>query len=90
MNHNLELSNIQNTEFSIKIIGINDPRLIAEVSAIISCYCDDFKPSLDLKISYSNKQNYISITARIIAQSKSHLDTIYTELNKHQLVRITL
>ncbi|MFN8770103.1 MAG: YbeD family protein [Neisseriaceae bacterium] len=76
--------------FPIKVMGINQSALISEVVAIISSYCRDFKPDVDITIKPSRKGNYISITATIVAQSQEQLDNIYIALNKHKLVKVTL
>lgn len=76
--------------FPIKIMGINNNFLVPQVAAIISSYCDSFKPDDDIKMKLSTKGNYLSITATVWAQSQDQLDKIYLALNKHDLVKITL
>jgi putative lipoic acid-binding regulatory protein len=76
--------------FPIKIMGTNAPDLIAEVSAIISRNAAHFEPQADIATKLSKQGNYLSITATIMATSQRQLDTIYTELNQHKLVKITL
>lgn len=76
--------------FPIKIMGINSSALIADVAAIVAVHCQDFDPECDIKITPSTKGNYISITATINATSQKQLDSIYSELTKHELVKFTL
>jgi hypothetical protein len=76
--------------FPIKIMGINDPDLIAEVVAIVSRHTSHFNPDADIVIKESKHGNYLSITANITATSQKQLDTIYLELNGHKLVKVTL
>jgi uncharacterized protein len=76
--------------FSIKVMGINHPDLIAEVAAIVSRHAAHFNPEADIITKLSREKNYLSVTATIMATSQKQLDTIYTELNQHELVKITL
>lgn len=76
--------------FPIKIMGINNDNLIAEVTAVVSRHCNDFDPEDDIKIIHSTKGNYISVTATINATSQQQIDSIYLALNKHELVKFTL
>ena len=39
---------------------------------------------------YFRNNNYLSISADIVAQSQQQLDDIYRTLNKHKLVKVTL
>lgn len=76
--------------FAIKIMGFNQPELIAEVRTIIIKYAEDFNHEKDLQYKLSRAGNYLSITATVNATSKAQLDNIYLALNKHPLVKITL
>ncbi|MCC2624934.1 MAG: hypothetical protein K0R14_807 [Burkholderiales bacterium] len=76
--------------FPIKIMGINHLDLVAEVIAIISSHVSHFNPQDDVVTKLSKQGNYLSVTATIMATSQEQLDKIYTELNNHKLVKITL
>lgn len=76
--------------FTIKIMGINDQRLIPEVVAIISSLSDTFNPDTGITTRESVKGRYLSISATIEAKSQAQLDQIYITLNKHELVKVTL
>lgn len=76
--------------FPIKVMGINSSELIADVAAIVAVHCPEFDPDRDIKINPSTKGNYISITATVNATSQQQLDSIYLDLNKHELVKFTL
>lgn len=76
--------------FVIKIMGTNVPELTSEVAAIVSRHSAEFEPERDMTFKPSSKGNYVSINATIEAKSKQQLDDIYTDLNKHNLVKITL
>jgi len=92
------MENIMSTEkllkfpclFPIKIMGINHLDLVAEVVAIVSRHTAHFDPQNDITTKLSKRGNYMSVTATIMATSQEQLDTIYIELNKHKLVKITL
>lgn len=76
--------------FLIKIVGVNLPDLIPQITAIITKHCPSFNPAQDMTYKNSKQSNYISISATITADSKQQLDAIYTELNQNKLVKITL
>lgn len=76
--------------FPIKIMGTNTPQLVTEIIAIISRHAIHFNPTADIATKLSKQGNYLSVTATIMASSQNQLDTIYTELNQHKLVKITL
>ena len=76
--------------FPIKIMGINDEHLLPEVTAIIARHVSDFNPQSDIEIKISSKKNYVAITVTIMAISKQQLDIIYSELHKHNLVKVIL
>lgn len=76
--------------FPIKIMGNNTPDLVAEITAIISRHAVHFNPQADITTKLSKHGNYLSVTATIMATSQEQLDTIYIELNQHELVKVTL
>jgi putative lipoic acid-binding regulatory protein len=45
---------------------------------------------LNLSSNLSSGNKYLSVTTIINAESKDQLDTIYQELNNHELVLMTL
>lgn len=77
-------------DFTIKIMGINNAELIPEVIRIIRQYAKNFDPDTGIVTRLSNKNNYLAISATIIANSREQLDKIYLALNQHNLVKITL
>lgn len=77
-------------EFNIKIMAHNVPELIAEVEKVIQEHDNQFDSTKHVTTKPSSKGNYISLNAIINAKSKAQLDAIYTALNKHELVKITL
>lgn len=76
--------------FPLKIVGVNHPDLIPEVVAIIMAYCPHFDPVNDVQIKNSKANNYLAVTATILAESQTQLDNIYHALNKHELIKITI
>jgi|APCry1669189844_1035258.scaffolds.fasta_scaffold257326_1 putative lipoic acid-binding regulatory protein len=78
------------SSFTIKIMGTNHIDLVPEVCAIVASHSDTFNPEADIATKQSTKGNYLSISATITATSQQQLDNIYTELNKHALVKVTL
>ena len=76
--------------FQIKIMGLNHIDLIPEVVAIIAAHSSSFNPEADIVTKPSKAQKYLAVTATIDAQSQQQLDNIYIELNRHELVKVTL
>ncbi|MCE3268574.1 MAG: hypothetical protein K0R49_826 [Burkholderiales bacterium] len=76
--------------FPIKIMGNNHIDLVPQIIAIISRHTLQFNPQDDIVTRLSKQGNYLSVTATIMATSQEQLDEIYTELNKHELVKMTL
>ena len=56
--------------YTIKIIGLNQTSFISEVTALIAAQCESFNPQADIKTSISKNNNYLSISADIVAQSQ--------------------
>jgi putative lipoic acid-binding regulatory protein len=77
-------------EFQIKIMGENVPELIQEVTKVILEHDVLFNPELQITLKPSSKGNYVSVNAMVNAVSRAQLDAIYTALNRHELVKITL
>ena len=75
--------------YPLKVIGKNTNEFYAVVSSIIGNHLDQAE-----EVTYHTKTSsggkYLSVTATFSAQSKEQLDTIYQELNKHELVLMTL
>jgi putative lipoic acid-binding regulatory protein len=75
--------------YPLKVMGKNTDELYAVVCAIIEKHIDTGEKVIyHSRTSSGNK--YISITATFTAQSKEQLDTVYRELNGHELVLTTL
>ncbi|MEH6453778.1 MAG: DUF493 family protein YbeD [Psychromonas sp.] len=70
--------------FAFKVMGVADPRLIGEVVAVIQKHAPgDYAPT----VKPSSKGNYQALNIPVTVVSKEHIETIYSELNKIELVR---
>ncbi len=74
--------------FSIRAIGKKE-NLKNIVCNIIAKHTDKIKPE-NIKTTPSKNNNYLSVSVKINAKSKSQLDTIYSELNAHNNILYTL
>lgn len=73
-----------------KILGLNHEDFLPEIIAILSAHDSTFSPQNDVSIKESSNRKYLAVTATIYAHSKAQLDTIYSELHKHKLVKYLL
>jgi putative lipoic acid-binding regulatory protein len=68
-------------------MGVADPRLINQVVAVIQEYAPgDYAPT----VKPSSKGTYNALSIPVTVTSKEHIETIYSELNKIELVRYIL
>lgn len=74
--------------FPLKVMGLNTEAFLSAVKNILHQHLTPGEVSFSSRLSSSDK--YLSITATFTAQSKDQLDAIYRELNKHNLVLMTL
>ncbi len=76
-------------EFPVKVMGYASDEFEAAVTEIIKKFDEEIaKDKIEQKLSKDGK--YLSITAKIYANSKDHIDDLYWELNAHELVLVTL
>jgi len=72
---------------TFKVMGVADPQLLPEVINVIQQIAPgDYSPT----VKPSSKGNYHSLAIPVIVKSKEHIEEIYTELNKLELVRFIL
>lgn len=72
---------------SFKVMGVAVPELVPEVINVIQKIAPgDYSPT----IKPSSKGNYHSLAVPVIVTSKEHIEEIYSELNKLELVRFIL
>jgi len=75
--------------FPLKVIGRNVLELESEVFTIIQKHVSNAqRENITRRLSAANK--YLSLTVTFVADSKMQLDELYLELNRHQLVLVTL
>ncbi len=74
--------------FPIKIMGLNSEAFTSAVMTIIRSHLGPDQFSQSATLSSSGK--YLSITVTFIAQSQDQLNAVYEELNRHELVVMTL
>ena len=73
--------------FAFKVMGVADPRLIEQVIAVIQIHAPgDYAPT----VKPSSKGTYNALSIPVTVTSKQHIETIYSELNKIELVRYIL
>ncbi|WP_100657108.1 DUF493 family protein YbeD [Alteromonas flava] len=72
---------------TFKVMGVADESLPAVViNRLQQLAPGDYAP----KVKPSSKGNYHSLSLSVKVTSKDHMETIYTELSKLELVRVVL
>jgi putative lipoic acid-binding regulatory protein len=74
--------------FPIKVMGLNSEAFISAVMAILHHHLEPGRFTQSAKPSSSG--TYLSLTVTFTAQSQEQLNAIYEELNRHELVVMTL
>ena len=76
-------------DFPIKIIGKNSPQFLEEISNIIRKH---FPNVVDEAIcsQASQQNNYLAITATVLALDQITLDALYFELTSHPDIKMVL
>lgn len=75
--------------FPIKVMGVADESLVAELTEIVL----DVDPNFDdttIEHRPSSKGNYIGLTYTVWVVSREQLDALYHRLHAHHLVRVVL
>ena len=67
---------------TFKVMGVADEKLPDQVINCLQNHAPSVKPS--------SKGNYHSLSISVRVTSKEHMETIYTELSKLELVRVVL
>lgn len=75
--------------FPIKAIGSQDNNFEDLVHALIKQHVPDLALE-DLSTNASRSGKYISVTARILAESQEQLDAIYADLSANERVMMAL
>ncbi|AXR06415.1 DUF493 family protein YbeD [Salinimonas sediminis] len=72
---------------TFKVMGVADDDLSNQVVACLQQHAPgDYSPT----VKPSSKGNYHSVSVSVKVTSKEHMETIYTELAKIELVRVVL
>ncbi len=74
--------------FPVKIMGLNSEAFPSEVLSIFRSHLGSGHFTESRRPSSGGK--YLSITVTFTAQSQDQLNAIYEELNRHELVLMTL
>jgi uncharacterized protein len=75
--------------FPLKVIGRNAVELESEVFAIIQKHVPNVqRENITRRPSAANK--YLALTVTFVADNQMQLDELYLELNRHDLVLVTL
>ncbi|HEY6011409.1 MAG TPA: DUF493 domain-containing protein [Nitrospirota bacterium] len=74
--------------FPLKVMGRNTDAFENAVRAILDRHLRGAQVVFEKRPSSSGK--YLSLTATFTAESREQLDTLYRELNAHELVVMTL
>lgn len=72
---------------TFKVMGVADPKLPEQVIGRLQKLAPgDYSP----KVKPSSKGNYHALSLPVKVTSKTHMEQIYTELSKLDLVRVVL
>lgn len=76
--------------FPVKAMGANDPDFAQHVETLISEHITLDNDEIDVQLSASKAQRYVSVTVTITATSRTQLDAIYQALTDDQRVLMAL
>lgn len=74
--------------FNFKVVGLAHDDLVPQVIATVQRHAEasDYSPS----VKPSSKGTYHSVTVVVTVTSKAHIELLYTELGKLELVRYVM
>nr|WP_136252497.1 DUF493 family protein YbeD [Ningiella ruwaisensis] len=72
---------------TFKVMGIADPTLPEQV---VECLQEHAPGDYSPRVKPSSKGNYHAVSIGVRVTSKEHMETIYTELAKIDIVRVVL
>jgi len=76
-------------QFPIKVIGENTEKLENIIIMVMSSIGEVIQPD-EIAIKHSKNEKYLSITFKIVAKSREHIEQIYSELNAQKEVKMVL
>jgi putative lipoic acid-binding regulatory protein len=72
-------------DFPVKVIGIPGAEFEADVLSVMRTFAGEVREQ-DISRRTSAGGKYLSLTIRIVARSRAHLDQLYAELNAREKV----
>jgi putative lipoic acid-binding regulatory protein len=72
---------------TFKVMGLSDPSLPDQV---VNCLQDHAPGDYTPKVKPSSKGTYHAVSVSVRVTSKEHMETIYTELAKIEIVKVVL
>lgn len=75
--------------FPIKVIGENTENLKTVIVEVMSSFGEVIRPD-EMERTHSKNEKYLSITFKIVARSREHIEQIYSELNAQKEVKMVL
>lgn len=75
--------------FPIKVIGENRKALEEIIVQVMSSFGEVIHPD-EMAFKQSQNGNYLSITFKIVAKSREHIEQIYAEFNVRKEVKMVL
>jgi hypothetical protein len=80
-----EFPSLYPCDFPIKVIGFPSAEFEADVLTVMRAFAGEVKDA-DVSRRLSAGGKYLSLTIRIVARSRAHLDRLYAELNARERV----
>lgn len=76
-------------EFPVKVIGENIEELKQIIVKVMSSFGEVINPD-EISITPSKNGKYSSLTFKIVAKDREHVEQIYSELNAQKEVKMVL
>jgi uncharacterized protein len=76
-------------QFPIKVIGENTENLEKIIIEVMLSFGEMINPD-EVSLKHSKDEKYLSITFKIVAKSKEHIEQIYSKLNAQKEVKMVL
>jgi putative lipoic acid-binding regulatory protein len=76
-------------QFPIKVVGENTENLEKTIVKVMSSFGEVIHPD-EIVIKHSKNEKFLSITFKIVARSREHIEQIYSELNAQKEVKMVL
>jgi putative lipoic acid-binding regulatory protein len=89
MTNEQDAEKIYPCQFPIKVIGENHEGLGTVIARVMSSLGEAVDP-VDMALAHSRNKKYVSITFKIIARSREHVEGIYSALSAQKEVKVVL